>query len=918
MRFSSSFFGSLLTGSGSWEINLDHQELRIQKVGKREISISYPSVSLVNITPGLVWANVRIQSSNQLFETDGITNDDASLLKSALTKQVSESLLQILKENSQAVRMLVDALEALLILPKYLAHRDVTQWFAGHESSRNESVNVKAALSVLSNPYAPTNMLAPDLRTGMAKLLDIFSGNSDLIKKRNNGFVESEILAHNTFFDLVEKTPLTKEQRVASIVMEDRNLLVAAAGSGKTSTVVGKIGYVLLKKLVMPDEILVLAFNNNAARELEERIQERLGPLLGEHQIKVKTFHALGLEVIAETTGKKPSIANFASGGEVVDGRLISDLVASLRGSDIVFSTQWVLFMFLCRRPAKNPAEFESMQEWQSYVKETGDYQNGKLGYLTLNGELVKSQGELAIANWLFMNGVEYEYERPYQYETADRKYRQYKPDFYFPEIDCYLEHYALDVHGNPPKAFGEKYRDSMVWKRHLHADKGTDVFETTFAEFISGELFDKLQRELTQRGIKLKPRSQDEIIKCLNQPKLSTELSSLLRTFIKHAKSNELDQATLASRASAMPQPYRAKLFAAIASKVMAAYEKKLQEIGDVDFEDLIVDAARHAASDEFNHQYKLILVDEFQDISRARAKLLLSLLNKAPDCKLFAVGDDWQSIYRFAGSDIAIFTGFQSIFGYTATNYLSQTFRSNQGIADVAASFVQRNPSQVKKTVRATDKTTDNVVVIRQYARLQEMEGLIEAALTEIAEVNSAKKLAKVFILGRYRHQSPDKLTYWWKQFAASLDIEFKTIHSSKGLQADYVILIGLHAGKNAFPSEIADDPLLQMVMPTPETFPHSEERRLFYVALTRAKHRVYLLGGKHTPSCFLTELQGGVVLKPTSYGASSPSKAIQGGERCPRCAVGYLRKRKGKYGHFLGCSEYPVCGYTRDKTH
>jgi len=168
MRFSSGFFGSLLTGSGNWEINLDHQELRIQKGGKRTISISYTSISLVNITPGLVWANVRIQSSNQLFEIDGITNDDASLLKSALTKQVSESLLQILKENSQAVRMLVDALEALLILPKYLAHRDVTQWFARHESSRNESV--KAALSVLRNPYAPTNMLAPDLRAGMGKV----------------------------------------------------------------------------------------------------------------------------------------------------------------------------------------------------------------------------------------------------------------------------------------------------------------------------------------------------------------------------------------------------------------------------------------------------------------------------------------------------------------------------------------------------------------------------------------------------------------------------------------------------------------------------------------------------------------------------------------------------------------------------
>jgi len=912
MQFSPGFFGSIITGSGSWGINLDKQELFFRVGSKRAVRIDYPSITSVTVKPGMVWANVKIWSSGQFVEFDGITNDAANVLKNNLVGRVTDSLLQLLNKNRQSVSMLADSLDEFLCLPKYLAHRDITQWFARHESGLNQSV--KATLSRLRHPYAPTNFLAPEVRAGMEKLLDVFSDNSDLFKKRNNAFVESEILNNRTFFDSIEKTPLTMEQRIASVVMEDRNLLVAAAGSGKTSTVVGKIGYALLGKLVTPDQILVLAFNNHAAHELDERIQERIGSILGDRKIKVRTFHALGLEVIAETTGKKPSIANFASGGEVVDGRLISDLVASLHSSDIVFFTQWALFMSLCRRPAKNPAEFASVQEWQSYVKETGDYQDGKLGFITMNGDIVKSQGELAIANWLFMNGVKYEYERPYEYETADRKFRQYKPDFYFPEIDCYLEHYALDANGNPPKAFGDKYRESMVWKRRLHAEKGTDVFESTFAEFISGSLFDNLERELTQRGIKLKQRSQNEIIKILNQSKLSTELSSLLRTFIKHAKSNEMDPSTLAARASAMPHPYRAKLFAAIASKVIGIYEKKLQETGDVDFEDLIVDAAHHAASDEFKHPYKLILVDEFQDISRARAKLLMSLLNKAPGCQLFAVGDDWQSIYRFAGSDIAIFTGFQSNFGYTAINYLTQTFRSNQGIADVAASFVQRNPSQMKKNVKSTDKTTDNVVMIRLYKRLPEMENLIDTALTELAEVNVSKKAATVLILGRYRHQSPDKLANWQKQFATNLNIEFRTIHSSKGLQADYVILIGLHSGKNAFPSEITDDPLLQMVMPTPETFQHSEERRLFYVALTRARHRVYLLGGEHTPSCFLTELQGSALSKSTTYGAYSQGKAANGSELCPRCKVGYLLKKQGKYGSFQGCSEYPVCGYTQ----
>lgn len=909
MRFSPSFFGTLFTGSGSWEVNLDYQDLTIQREDSLTSRIYYTSITSVTVTRGVIWSRVGIRSSDLVIELGGITNSQASLFRGKLIEQVTNSLLEILNKNAPAVRTLAESLHVFLNLPKYLAHRDVTQWFAHHESSHDESV--KTALAVLHHPFAPTNGLSLELRTGMAKLLDVFSDNSGLLKKRNSEFVEREVIAHRALFDSVEKTPLTHEQRVASVVMEDRNLLVAAAGSGKTSTVVGKIGYALIKKLVVPEEILVLAFNNNAARELEERIQERLKPLLCGQLIKVKTFHALGLDVIAESTGKKPTIANFASGGEISDVQLITELINSLLGSDLDFLMQWTLFMSLCRKPAKNPAEFGSILEWQNYVKETGVYHNKQTGYLTLNGEIVKSQGELAIANWLYINGIDYEYEKAYQYETADRHHRQYKPDFYFPDINCYLEHYALDAQGNPPKAFGEKYRDSRIWKQHLHADKGTDVFETTFAEFSSGVLFEKLERELTKRGVMLKPRSHAEIIKNINLPKLDGEISSLFRTFIKHAKSNELKAGELASKASAMLNPYRARLFANIASKVMGAYEMKLKDINEVDFEDLIVDASRRAAGENFKHPYKLILVDEFQDISRGRAKLLLSLLNKSPECQLFAVGDDWQSIYRFAGSDIAIFTDFQNTFGYTATNFLTQTFRSNQGIADVAANFVQRNPSQLKKSVKAMDKTVDNVVVVRQYERMQEMENLIEESLAELdAEASTAKKQAKVFILGRYRNQVPEKLPHWNKQFAG-LNIEFKTIHSSKGLQADYVILVGLHSGKNSFPSEIADDPLLQMVMPVPETFAHSEERRLFYVALTRAKHRVYLLGGKHSPSCFI--LEDGSLQKSVAHGVSTQRNALKS-DLCPKCKIGHLRRRQGKHGIFLGCSEFPSCGYTR----
>lgn len=854
MRFSSGFFGGMLTGAGDWEINLGKRGITLNK-GAKSTKLDYLTISAVQVAPGVVWSNIRLRSSKGDFSFDGISNHQAQLLKEALEKRVSEVLSRILKNNQHLVRGLVDAMTEFLSLPKYLAHRDVAKWIAHQENGSDEGL--KATLSALQHPYAAKGVIPVDLRDGATKLLGILSGQSEALRLRNQKYVDGEMLAHKAFFDAVESTPLTEEQRNASIVMQDHNLLVAAAGSGKTSTVIGKVGYALIKGLAQPNEILVLAFNNHAAKELEERIKLRLADLLGDQEVKVKTFHALGMEVIAETTGKKPSVANFAGGGEISESQLMTELVNGLLATNPAFVMQWLMFLSVCRKPVSNPAEFKSVEEWQNYVRQSGDYQDGKNGYLTLNKEVVKSQGELAIANWLYMQGVAYEYERPYEYQTADRKYRQYKPDFYFPDINCYLEHYALDANGNPPKAFGQKYRDSMLWKRHLHQEKGTDVFETTFAEFVSGTLFDKLEGELTQRGITLKPRSAQEVLDRLNRPEISAEVGSLLRTFIKHAKSNELKPEDLSALADQSSQPFRAKCFAAIASKVMVAYADKLHAKNEVDFEDLIIDAANHAAGDEFSHPYKLILVDEFQDISRARAKLLLSLLGKAPDCKLFAVGDDWQSIYRFAGSDIAIFTNFAEVFGHTATNYLTQTFRSNQGIADAAANFVMRNPAQMKKKVVAKDKTTENVVVVRQYARLDEIEELIADALHEIALETSPHSDAKVFILGRYRRQAPTRLGKWHREYTGKLNIEFKTIHSSKGLQADYVILIGLNTGKNAFPSEIADDPLLQMVMPSPEVFPYAEERRLLYVALTRTRQRVYVFGGKYTPSCFLSEL-------------------------------------------------------------
>ena len=919
MKFSSGFFGALFTGAGKWEATLTANTFEFRQQGQKRVRFSYASIHSLKSTHGVIWSEIIIESPQRSLRFGGIGNTEGQMLVEVLESRVAETLLEAIEPHKKAISNLTRSVKALLNRPHYLAHSDIAAWIMRQEAKIGEPA--RAIMQAARNPLFPEHRLQGNLKTQIEMLMSLLRGRSKEIEQRNDAFVLEEMRTHKVFFDTVEKTPLTDEQRRAAIVMEDRNLLVAAAGSGKTSTVVGKVGYALLRGFVTPEQVLVLAFNNHAAQELEERINARLPEILAGKSVKVKTFHALGLEIIADVENAKPTVPDYVGDQKGGSKQMIAELIDDLLASDTAFAMDWILFRSVFSRPAKDPTTFASIDAWNQYVKETGDYANGRNGYQTLNGELVKSQGELAIANWLFMNGVNYEYERPYQYRTADKQYRQYHPDFYFPDIDCYLEHYALDSQGKPPPAFGEKYLQSMQWKRALHAEKGTDVFETFFAELVTGELFTKLEDALTKRGVTTRPRSTDDMLARINQHQVqqANEFNGFLLTFMKHAKSNQVTPQNLDLAARNHSQVARATTFVRLVQKVLDRYAKKLAVNESVDFEDMIINAARYAREGRYRHPYQLILVDEFQDISRARADLLRGLMVHAPDCKMFAVGDDWQSIYRFAGSDINLFTGFSAHFGTTATNYLTQTFRSNQGIADVAAWFVQRNSSQVLKSVVAMDKTTDQVIAIRKVEKRGDVPGHILSCLEEMAlRAQEAKEVRTVYFMGRYRYQRPESMDQWSDQFQGSLRMDFKTVHASKGLQADYVVLLGVQAGKMGFPSQVADDPLLGLVMPEPESFPHAEERRLFYVALTRARHGVYLLASKYMPSCFIEELEGANEIAQMLRYPEIEDAVTKSGEpieKCPQCDKGRLRKRNGKHGLFLGCSEYPACTYTRD---
>ena len=293
------------------------------------------------------------------------------------------------------------------------------------------------------------------------------------------------------------------------------------------------------------------------------------------------------------------------------------------------------------------------------------------------------------------------------------------------------------------------------------------------------------------------------------------------------------------------------------------------------------------------------------FINIDQARARLVKELV-RAPEHFLFAVGDDWQSINRFAGADISVMQNFEAIFGKGSILKLETTFRCPQSLCDVSSEFVSKNPAQLRKIVRSKAANVEEPVKLLSVRTEEEIASAIAAYLGTIPWKTNKK--TTVFVLGRYnfdRQFMPDSPSN------PAVELRFVTVHSSKGLEADYIIIPRLTSEKMGFPCGIHDDPVLQLAMPFGDAYEFAEERRLFYVALTRAKKQVCLVTVEHKISPFVTELIMDFGLELQNRDGSTPEKR----EVCPRCGKGLLVKKKGKYGDFWSCNKFPACRFSRN---
>ncbi|MBF8668311.1 UvrD-helicase domain-containing protein [Pseudomonas putida] len=727
----------------------------------------------------------------------------------------------------------------------------------------------------------------------------------------NETFTKRELVDENALLSKVEKLPLNEEQARAVICFDNRVLSLASAGSGKTSTMVSKAIYAIHRQFFRPQEIVMLAFNKEAAKELAERAAQAFARVgMDNVTVRAKTFHRLGLAIIGYATKKKPRVPDWVVKEKLAIKKL-EVLVDVLKDSSAEFRNQWDLFRIVFARDL--PA-FKSMKAPTKVGSKAGRFS-------PILGEPVKSLEECMICNWLFYNGVDYRYEYRYEHDTATEAHSQYHPDFYYPAIGLYHEHFALDERGQPPAHF-EGYLEGVQWKRALHSKHGTELIETASFQIRQNSWVEHLTFELTSRGIKLDPNPDRPTPDGRKPPLSEKKLICLIRTFIAHVKSNCLTKEELLKRVEGLSSEafkYRYRMFLDIVWPVMGAWNQALEDAEGIDFEDMLVQAAEHVESGRCVPKFKLVMADEFQDASVARARLCRALVNQ-PGRHFFAVGDDWQSINRFAGADVSVMTDFKQFFGSGQLLKLEETFRCPQALCDISSRFVGKNPVQLQKTVVSKTPAVGPALRAIMVSDVKSVHHGIVTFLEQLVaglidgSVPKAKgRLIKVYVLGRYNDEESYVPQDWKARFGQFVELSFQSIHRSKGAEADYVILpamVTMQRGRS-FPSTMTDDPVLGLVMPGGDSYPFAEERRLFYVALTRARRTVVMYTVRERVSVFLKELvQDGMLQVEDVHGA--PVRL----NPCPQCTIGDVILQNGKYGEYFRCNNFPACDFKAPK--
>ena len=804
-------------------------------------------------------------------------------------------------------------------------------------------------------------------------------------KQANERYINQELKDNSDLFDDLDGKSLDSQQREAIVVDEDAVKVIAGAGSGKTFTIQGKVKYLTEKRDVDPSEILAISFSNASVDDLKERIAE---------PIDIKTFHKVGKDIL--TQYNQYSRPDTSALKRIIKRYLTKK---ALKNEDISKKLIEFFSFYINVPPSDDDIKYEGdLLDWQEGV----DFSTLKRRFKnkqreTLNNEIVRSYEELYIANFLFIYGIKYTYEKIYSYpnKNFEREFNKFKeflfsfneeipdelknditkdllnltdifeeyeikdylPDFYLDDYNIYIEHFGLNRNCENHLIGGkssEEYVKEMEWKRKVHKKYGTTLIETFSYYQSENRLLTRLAEKLQAQGVEFNEIEYREVYRILLENKTIKEWEDfivLLKTFIELFKGNNYDETKFKEfydYVGGLKDSFskdRTIAFLKIVEEIYNDYEAYLLKIKKIDFNDMINKASDCIVKNGLDLPYKYIIVDEYQDTSFTRYNLLRNICDSI-GAKIMVVGDDWQSIYSFSGCDVNIFTKFDNFFDVCETRYIEKTYRNSQQLIDASSNFVMKNPDQTRKELKSSKSLKYPIKLVNfdnDFDEILKFELIIKNIINQ-----STFKNKKILILGRNNKDIFNLLKnfnveneYGKRKFeilgdedklrrnkfvkivyreSPDVNIEYRTVHQSKGLECDNVILINLKNWKAGFPNKMVDDPVLNFVKRNGDSFSYAEERRLFYVALTRTKNNVYLLAPYFKSSVFVQELKtdANVELLNLEHNRLETLKNIEkNGEcyviptklKCPVCKTGVVLLEsfwnKGKLNRVLKCS-------------
>ena len=782
-----------------------------------------------------------------------------------------------------------------------------------------------------------------------------FRDFSNLVDQHNEAYVQSAMVTEKRYLDTIlhEVDPvimLDDDQRRVVLTDEDYCLVIAGAGAGKTTTVAAKVKYLVEKKGVDPEQILVVSFTNKAVQELRDKLNHDL-----KIDCPIATFHSTGNAILRKQHPEKLNVVDSGRLYFVIQDYFRDSVLKneSLVNNLIMFFSSYFdapyegkdLNGFFNKIAKSNFSTMRS--ELNEFQREVIDRRTKKA--VTIQNEVMRSHQEVEIANFLYLHNIDYEYEPLYRYDIVMAK-KPYTPDFVIRQGDkvAYIEHFGITQDGKNDRFSDDEltaYKKAINDKVALHKKHGTTLIYT-FSKYSDGRtLLEHLQEELEKKGFDITARSSKEVMEKLvstEENRYIRKLVNLICRFITNFKTNGFTADDFQGMYHST-QNVRTRLFLNICNDCYLEYQRYLKENDAVDFEDMINESARvlrEVKEMKRKLDFQYIIVDEYQDISRQRFDLVMAL-SEVTDAKIIAVGDDWQSIYAFSGSDITLFTRFEEKMGYAKLLKIVKTYRNSQEVIDIAGNFIQRNETQIKKELKSPKHIVDPVIIYTYDGSPKKRDGdnksgvnyeiahAVEVALEQIMAFNKQEgKTGKstILLLGRFGFDGDkleksglfeyiDRGSKLKSVKYPKLDITFMTAHASKGLGYDNVIVVNGRNETYGFPSKIEDDPVLSFVIKGDRSIDYAEERRLFYVAMTRTKNRVYFLAPEENPSEFLLEIKRdykNVVLRGTWN--ENPPKNSTPKKSCPICGYPMQFRYKNAYGLRLHiCTNEPeVCGF------